>query len=205
MASRDSDFALLEFPSEMMERDVVLLHEQFQIPSTFQLKILRPNNRVCRPPPGRMSLYKECFPTRLRLPLHFFFITLFQYLEMSPCSIVSNSWRHICNFTVVCVLARIDASIALFHAFFSLKRHPDSYGWWYMMPQRKKNVRPLIQDTLTAVHIWKGHFLFSSKTLCKDCGLIAWDKCQEAVLKEPSLDQHRGRRWTPCTASKSRS
>ena len=167
----------------------------------FELEILRPNNRVCQPPP---SLYKECFRARLRLPLPHFFIAL-QYLKMSSCWVVLNSWWHICGFTVVCVLARIDASIALFHAFFSLKRHPDSYGWWYMMPQRKKNVRPLIQDTLTAVHIWKGHFLFSSKMLGKDCGLIAWDKCQEAVLKEPSLDQHRGRRWTPCTASKSRS
>ena len=43
----DSNFASLEFQFELIERDVMLLYKQFQIPPMFQLKILEPNDRVC--------------------------------------------------------------------------------------------------------------------------------------------------------------
>ena len=76
MAFRDPNFAPLGFRSELIERDITLLHEQFQVPSSFQLEVLGLNNRVCQPPPSRMSLYEECFQTGLRLVLHPFFMAL---------------------------------------------------------------------------------------------------------------------------------
>ena len=152
MASGDFDFAPMGFWSELMERDVVLLHKQFQIPPMFQLEIPEPNDRVCHPPPSRMSLYKKYFGTGLRLPLHLFFIALLQYLGMSPYLVVLNSWQHICGFIVVCVLAGIDHSIALFRSFFTLKWYLGSHGWWYVTPRKKKDICPLIQDASSAVY-----------------------------------------------------
>ena len=95
MASENFNFIPLRFRSELMKWDVVLIHERFQIPPEFQLKISGLNDRVCRPPPCRMSLYEEYFSARLRLPLHPFFMALLQHLKMLSCSIIPNSWWHI--------------------------------------------------------------------------------------------------------------
>lgn len=105
------------FQSELMEVDLVLLHGQFQILLEFQLEVLGLNDRACSPPLSRMSLYEKCLRVGLRLPLHPFFVTLFQFLDMSPSLIISNSWRHICDFITVCILVGIQPSIILFLSF----------------------------------------------------------------------------------------
>lgn len=52
------DFAPLNLWSELTDMDLVLLHEQYQIP---QVEILGSENRVYLPPLGRRSCYEECF------------------------------------------------------------------------------------------------------------------------------------------------
>lgn len=88
------------------------------------------NDRICSPPIGWMSLYKEYFHTRVRFSLHPFFCALFNFWMFHQSLIVPNSWQHNYSFTTICILARIEP---IFHfSFFSIfKKHPRSCGWWY--------------------------------------------------------------------------
>ncbi|KAG1342214.1 hypothetical protein COCNU_05G004430 [Cocos nucifera] len=67
--SEDLEFTPLAFRSELMERDLILIHSQFHIPPEFQLEVLKAKECVCSPPPDWIGIYKECFRTRLRANL----------------------------------------------------------------------------------------------------------------------------------------
>ena len=126
--SRDLGFAPLVFRSELMEEDLISIHNQFSIPPEFQLEILKSEERVCSLP-DHIGVYVEYFRAGFRLLLHPFFIVLFYYLEMSFCSVVPNSWRHVCGFIVAYLLAGIEPTVTLFHYHFIVKRHPIAHGW----------------------------------------------------------------------------
>ena len=79
--SRDLELAPLAFQSDMIERDLILIHSQFHIPPEFQFDVLEVEERVCNPPPGRIDVYEECFWVGLRFSLHPFFIILFHFLR----------------------------------------------------------------------------------------------------------------------------
>ncbi|KAG1347996.1 hypothetical protein COCNU_06G018250 [Cocos nucifera] len=53
--SGDLGFALLAFRSELTEKDLIVIHSQFNIPPEFKLEVPKPEERVCNPPPGRIG------------------------------------------------------------------------------------------------------------------------------------------------------
>ena len=106
------------------------------------------------------------------------------------CSIVPNSWRHICDFATTYVLAGIEPNITLFLYYYTLKRHPKSRGWWYVTSRGKKNILPLIRGASSAVNGWKWCFLFISCTSSKHWDFLDWGEPQMTMLRDPSLDQH---------------
>ena len=163
IATTESNFVLLSFQSEMIEQDIIMLLEQYQIPLIFQLEVSRPDDRVYHLPLRCMGFYEECFWTGLRLPLHLFFVILLQYFKISLCTVVPNAWQHICRFTAVCVLTEVVPNVTFFRFLLNLKRHPDSRGWWYVTPWRKKDGFCLIFLGMpSTVRDWKPRFFFIS-------------------------------------------
>ena len=59
--------------STVRREDLVQLRHTFGIPPDFQLEVPLETDRVCNPPPGRVSMYLPFFVAGLRLPLFPFF------------------------------------------------------------------------------------------------------------------------------------
>ncbi|KAG1368370.1 hypothetical protein COCNU_14G008380 [Cocos nucifera] len=69
-----------------------------------------------------------------------------------------------------------------------VKRHPVAHGWWYMTPRVRKDAPPLIQGAPSTIHGWKIWFLFVSRSLDEDWGLVDWGETQKNLLKDSLLE-----------------
>lgn len=76
----EGDFLLSLIRSEIWKVQLKKLRSKYHISSSFELELPLEIDRVCNPPPSRLILYKEYFPTRLRLPLVPFFDIFFRTL-----------------------------------------------------------------------------------------------------------------------------
>lgn len=99
------------------------LRSKYQISSSFELEVLLETDRACNPPSGWLTLYEEYFFIGLWLSLFLFFIKFFRAIGLSPCIVMPNIWRFICNFLVICIMTGVYPMILLFRAFFSFDKH----------------------------------------------------------------------------------
>lgn len=140
--------------SSMTEGDLVELHRLYPIDPHFQLEVPKKEDRACRPPPGRICLYEECFKAGLKLPIHSFIATLLLHLGLAPGALMPNSWRYICGFFAACMLAGVEPSLKLFQFLFFIKHlaGTGTHAWWYVSWKAKKGTKSLIQGASSSIH-----------------------------------------------------
>ena len=145
------------FGSVMTIADLNTLRSSCFVHDEFRMALAHPQERVHNPPIGGIGIYEETLKAVLRFSLHPFVVKLVGRFALSLAQIVPNSWRYIVGFLSLCSLHGRRPTISLFQAFFSLKRHPSSGGWWYFS---LRSNRKLVLSVPFSIHGWKEHFFF---------------------------------------------
>ena len=101
-----------------------LILAQFENPTDYELKLLRPSGHICVPPSGWLGFYKEALRVGLRLSIPSFILELFHFMNIPLSLIVPNLFRLIIDFLFICFLFEVWLAIFLFQAFFTIKWHP---------------------------------------------------------------------------------
>ena len=146
----DGEFYPSSIRSEIQEASLKRMRAKYRIPPEFILEVPLATDRACDPLLGRMALYREALIAGLRFLIFPFFFTFFNGIRLPPCAVMPNTIKFLSAFTVLCHLARVRPSVALFMHFFSFSKHHLFLGWWYANPRRGR--APLIRGNPTSVH-----------------------------------------------------
>lgn len=87
------------------------------------MEVPLPIGRVYNPLLGQIALYEECLKAGTRLPLFYFYIKCLKSFRIFLCTIVPNSWHHICGFMAKCLSAGIKPTLNLFRYVFYFAKH----------------------------------------------------------------------------------
>ena len=78
------------FGSDLTVDDLGMVQGFYFIPAKFDVELARPEERVHRPPLGRLGIYEETLKVGLRFPLHPFITKLMKDFALNPSQIAPN-------------------------------------------------------------------------------------------------------------------
>ena len=106
------------------------VRDHYRFSSYYPMSTSQVDERINNPPRESFDLYVDHLKAGLRLPLHPFFIKVFEAYDVVPGQLTPNSIRTICAFVVMCHIVKVKPTLSLFQTFFILKRDRRGLGWW---------------------------------------------------------------------------
>ncbi|XP_038988621.1 uncharacterized protein LOC120112805 [Phoenix dactylifera] len=175
-----------EVGSTMSGEEVEMAEEWFFPRWGFHLEPVGSEDRITRPPPGRIRVYLETLWAGLRFPLHGFVNELLAAYQVVLTQLAPNAWRMIVGFLSLCLAHGVPTSVNVFRWYFLLKSNPGDGEWLYLA---LRGGRPLFQGAPTSIHGWKEKFffLFSERTWGFD---PRWEQARiKSTNKLPNLSK----------------
>ena len=110
---------LAEFGPSMIKSKISLrmltkVRDHYRFSSCYPTSAPQADEWVNNPPRGSFGLYVDHLKVEFRLPLHPFFLKIFELYHMVPGQLTSNSIQTICVFVVMCHIVDIEPTTSLF-------------------------------------------------------------------------------------------
>lgn len=80
----------------------------------------------------RVALHKESLKVGLRISMLPTMAKLLQWYWLYLALLIPNTWRATIRFFILMVWCGMEPKVCAFHAFFQVRTHPKSQGWWYV-------------------------------------------------------------------------
>ncbi|KAF7134714.1 hypothetical protein RHSIM_Rhsim08G0029200 [Rhododendron simsii] len=158
-----SPFRAEQIPSVLVEEDLDLLREAYQIPPTVRLRIPSPNDRACMSFDGEVCLYESAFHAGLRLPFPPVVRALLARLCLSPGQLHPNAWRILFGVIILWEEELGEEARPLtvdeFLYCYMPKASSEGRGWWFFQARQG---RQLITNYPSSNKFWKEKFFFIS-------------------------------------------
>lgn len=135
------------------------LRHEFHIPAAFGLRIPLKDEQVNSVQNGEICVFEEYLKAGLRFPIHPFIEEVFEAFGLLPCRLTPNSFRHLIGFLVVCREKKIQPSLNLFRAAFSVNNVFGDKWFLYFMP---RNGCKLLSHMPPNIKNWKDKYFFVS-------------------------------------------
>ena len=125
--------------SKISPRMLRKVRDHYRFPSYYLTSAPQSDERINNPLRGSFGLYVDHLKAGLGLPLHPFFLMVFEAYDIVPGQLTPNSIRTICAFVMMCHIVKVEPTLSLSHVFFILKRDSRGLGWWMFgsRPDRK--------------------------------------------------------------------
>lgn len=126
--TRPETFNHKVYQSILDPKDLFEIRVSYGISEEFDLELPNLDVQVNNPPPGWLGVYKEAFEIGLRFLIPSFLLNLLTFYSISLCTLTPNSLRIVLGFLIICFPV-IWPSLSLFHALYTIKRHPYIREW----------------------------------------------------------------------------
>ena len=120
--------------SKIIEDDLALLRQKYDIPIDIALEVPGPMDRASQPDEGSVALLPIFFECRLRLPIQPYFAWMLAEMEIAPCQLSLNSWRILAGLYTAWHRAGLgEPSLEEVKRLYRLKANPKAHhGWYYL-------------------------------------------------------------------------
>lgn len=111
------------------QEDLSLISVAYCIPMDFELELLEIDAQIDNPPPSILGVYEEAFEVGLRFLVSPFILEFLRSYGIPLCILTPNSIRLLIGFMGICLLAKVQPSLGLFHSFYTTQKHPYAKVW----------------------------------------------------------------------------
>ncbi|KAK3007036.1 hypothetical protein RJ639_017331 [Escallonia herrerae] len=183
--------------SKLSSYDLKLLREHCEISPIIKLRLPDENESANMTPIDEIGVYWDMFINGFRVPLHPFFIKVFNAYGLAPGQFSPHAWRFMSFFIYQCHKLGLNPRVRVFRWFFTICSITKQVGW-YFLSRRPKAEANLFPHPPSSNHHWKERFLFvklpksQMSEVCNvwlaECETRACNKLKETDLSETDLE-----------------
>ena len=144
----------------------------YKLPPNLRIEPALPGDRTCQWERNVLYVYRGALVAGLRFLFHEFIPRLLADVQINPCQLPPNSWRHILCFMVLCIRKKFPLSVPLFRKIFQFYNSSLTKPGWVLVRQRPR-----------IPHIFDGHSVPENNPNWRDEFVrLIWDGGDWATL-----------------------